>query len=87
MALLEQAVKGDIDAINALGAEVAWFTVDALEFNKGFADLASELESFNGFDISKIDLSDVLNAKQFDADKNLVLQGITDIKNGLITEG
>lgn len=87
MALLEQAVKGDIDAINALGAEVAWFTVDALEFNEGFADLASELESFNGFDISKIDLSDVLNAKQFDADKNLVLQGITDIKNGLITEG
>lgn len=87
MALLEQAVKGDIDAINALGAEVAWFTVDALEFNKGFADLASELESFNGFDISKIDLSDVLNADKFDADKNLVLQGITDIKNGLITEG
>ena len=87
MALLERAVQGDIDAINALGAEVAWFTVDALEFNEGFAALASELESFNGFDISKIDLSDVLNADKFDADKDLVLQGITDIKNGLITEG
>ena len=82
MALLEQAVQGDINAINALGAEVAYFTVDALEFNEAFAALASDLESFNGFDVSN-----VLNADQFNADKDLVLQGITDIKNGLMAEG
>lgn len=87
MALLERAAQGDIDAINALGAEVAYFTVDALEFNQAFADLAIGLESFNGFDVSGIDLSNVLNAAQFSADKDLVLQGISDIKNGLIAEG
>lgn len=87
MALLEKAAQGDIAAINALGAEVAWFTVDALKFNEAFAALASELESFNGFDVSGIDLSNVLNADQFNADKDLVLQGITNIKNGLIAEG
>lgn len=87
MALLERAVQGDINAINALGAEVAYFTVEALDFNQAFADLVIGLESFNGFDISEIDLSNVLNAKQFKADKDLVLQGITDIKNGLIAEG
>ena len=87
MALLEKAAQGDVEAINALGAEVAYFTVDALTFNEAFAALASDLESFNGFDVSNIDLSNVLNAEQFAADKDLVLQGISDIKNGLIAEG
>ena len=82
MALLEQAAAGDVNAINQLGAAVASATVDALEFNGQYADLINQLESWNG------EVPDIkLNTEQFDADKQIVLNGINDIKNGLVIAG
>jgi hypothetical protein len=46
-ALIERAAKGDIDAINALGAAVAAETVNLLEFNQSFANLIMDMETFN----------------------------------------
>jgi membrane protease subunit (stomatin/prohibitin family) len=42
MALIERAMQGDINAINALGAAVAEVTVKGLEFNAAFADLIDD---------------------------------------------
>lgn len=79
MALLEKAINGDTDAINRLGAVVAAAQVEMIEFNESFADLAMQTMSENGLEI---DIT--LDSTQFDADKILVLQGIDDIKNGVL---
>lgn len=79
MALLEKAINGDTDAINRLGAVVAAAQVEMIEFNESFADLAMQTMSENGLEI---DIT--LDSTQFDADKVLVLQGIDDIKNGVL---
>jgi hypothetical protein len=83
MALIEKAIKGDVDAINELGAAVAYTTVEALEFNEAFATLIGEMETFRD---EPIDLR-LINEKQFLDDQQLVLQGIEDIKNGVIAAG
>lgn len=82
MALLEKAAEGDIDAINQLGAAVAGATVEAMEFNGALASLAQSTWVENGLEV---DIT--LDHAQFDADKALVMQGITDIQNRTITAG
>lgn len=82
MALLEAAIDGDTDAINRLGAAVAAAQVEMLDFNESFADLAMQTMADNGLEI---DIT--LDSTQFDADKALVLQGIDDIKNGVLSAG
>lgn len=82
MALLEKAINGDTDAINRLGAAVAAAQVEMLDFNESFADLAMQTMADNGLEI---DIT--LDSTQFDADKALVLQGIDDIKNGVLSAG
>ena len=82
MALLEAAIDGDTDAINRLGAAVAAAQVEMLDFNEAFADLAMQTMADNGLEI---DIT--LDSTQFDADKALVLQGIDDIKNGVLGAG
>ena len=79
MALIEKAMQGDVNAVNQLGAAVAATTVEALEFNSAFATLINQLETWDG---ETIDID--LNEEQFLADQQLVLQGIEDIKNGVI---
>lgn len=78
--LIEKAMRGDIDAINSLGLEVGATTVKAMEFNAAFGELISQLETWDG---EEIDIT--LNEQQFLADQQLVLQGIEDIKNGVIS--
>jgi hypothetical protein len=48
LALIEKAMKGDINAINQLGAAVASETVKMLEFDSSFADLVNQLETWDG---------------------------------------
>ena len=78
--LIEKAMRGDVDAINSLGLEVGTVTVQAMEFNAAFGELISQLETWDG---EEIDIT--LNEQQFLADQELVLQGIEDIKNGVIS--
>ena len=80
MALIERAMKGDVDAVNQLGASVAAVTVEALTFNEAFATVIASMETFRN---EPIDL-DLLDEEQFLKDQQLVLQGIEDIKNGVI---
>lgn len=80
IALIEKAMKGDVDAVNKLGAAAAASTVEALEFNEAFATMVGSMESFRN---EPIDLK-LLDEEQFLADQQLVLQGIEDIKNGVI---
>ena len=80
MALIEKAMQGDVNAVNQLGAAVAATTVEALTFNEAFATVIASMETFKN---EPIDL-DLLNEEQFLADQQLVLQGIEDIKNGVI---
>ena len=80
MALIEKAMQGDVNAVNQLGAAVAATTVEALTFNEAFATVIASMETFRN---EPIDL-DLLNEEQFLADQQLVLQGIEDIKNGVI---
>lgn len=82
MALLEAAIDGDTDAINRLGIAVAAAQVEMLDFNESFADLVMQTMADNGLEI---DIT--LDSTQFDADKALVLQGIDDIKNGVLSAG
>ena len=80
MALIEKAMQGDVNAVNQLGAAVAATTVEALTFNEAFATVIASMETFRN---EPIDL-DLLDEEQFLADQQLVLQGIEDIKNGVI---
>ena len=82
MKLIEKAMKGDIKAVNQLGAAVAAATVNAMEFNGAFADMINELETWDG-EIPDITLS----PEQFNKDKEIVLAGIQDIQNGVISAG
>ena len=82
MALIERALQGDVAAINALGAAVAETTINALEFNAAFADLVDDTWLKDGL---SVDIT--LDSSQFDADKAIVLAGIEDIKNGVLTSG
>ena len=82
MALIERALQGDVEAINQLGAAVAYATVDTLEFQASLAELATSTWIENGLEIDV-----TLDHEQFDLDKNTVLTGIEAIKNGSISAG
>ena len=80
MALIERAMQGDVNAVNQLGAAVAETTVKSWEFNEAFASLINQLETWDG-EVITIDLDE----QRFLDDRDIVLQGINDIKNGVIT--
>ena len=80
MALVERAMQGDVNAVNQLGAAVAETTVKSWEFNEAFASLINQLEIWDG-EVITIDLDE----QRFLDDRDIVLQGINDIKNGVIT--
>ena len=80
IALIERAMQGDINAVNQLGAAVAETTVKSWEFNEAFASLINQLETWDG-EVITIDLDE----QRFLSDRDIVLQGINDIKNGVIT--
>ena len=80
IALIERAMQGDINAVNQLGAAVAETTVKSWEFNEAFASLINQLETWDG-EVITIDLDE----QRFLDDRDIVLQGINDIKNGVIT--
>ena len=80
IALIERAMQGDVDAVNKLGAAVAETTVKSWEFNEAFASLINQLETWDG-EVITIDLDE----QHFLDDRDIVLQGINDIKNGVIT--
>lgn len=85
MKLIEKAAKGDINAINQLGAAVATTTVEAMEFQQALADLAISAWELDNLEVDPEISSDW--AKQFDTDKNTVLTGIQQIQSGAITSG
>ena len=72
MSLLEKASKGNITAINALGAAVAAESVKLLDFNYILAEAANQ-------DIEGPKLS----LDQFNTDKAAVLAGIEELKTGI----
>ena len=80
IALIERAMQGDVNAVNQLGAAVAETTVKSWEFNEAFASLINQLETWDG-EVITIDLDE----QRFLDDRDIVLQGINDIKNGVIT--
>ena len=82
MVLIERALQGDIEAINQLGAAVAYATVDTLEFQASLAQLATSTWIENGLEVDV-----TLDHEQFDLDKNTVLTGIEAIKNGTVSAG
>ena len=85
MKLIEKAANGDVEAINKLGAAVAETTVEALEFNQAFADLAVSTWELENLEVDPKISSDW--ATQFETDKDTVLAGIQQIKSGAMNSG
>lgn len=73
--LMEKAAKGDVAAINQLGVELASAQVEALEFKKNISE---------AFDAQGNKL-DVIGLDKFNADKQIVLNGIDELKAKLNT--
>ena len=73
MDLLSRAAKGSSEAINLLGINVAKQTVDLMDYNHEIAAAYEEL--------GEPPPVNLIDANQFDAEKQKVLAGIEDLKN------